>query len=1009
MIESLEKFFYWFNGALLQAEAAELVQLRGAVDERTLMTTSDDLLTGVEVLGARKLIGFAEFNRQADALAEKLAQVMRSGNGKQHSVGVSFRSSPHSVMRVLDDLITPGRKTAHRLGVTEMDYFDDLARALAKVCSEESVYLVLLTHRAGLTAPERKRAIEWSMEAGAKASKATKSVGGSKIDLSFGQGIKTPVPALFPRHESMVGNLVKELSADIQSNGVGLMLRVMSARDTVAMMRRHVDATDFGVSWRPRLIGDPGSTSAISAPRKGDQSHLVPPPIGRQLFPARLNEVFGDAELVQSAGVWYGSIIMEIVPEFDEDLSTRRGEFASLAKRIGREIPWTLSMDVSPNGEQLRKVDQFYAGMVGGFGDQNKRIRDAWEQIKRRQRDGDYQAGIRAVFTTWGGTEREALDRLSFLRSSLESWDSAVVTNETGEPSAALVASAAGLYKRSPAPYMAGPIRALARMLPLFRPASVWQSGQLLAHTREGRPYPVAFGSPEQAFWGTLGLAPSGSGKSFTLAMMNFGILMSAGLNEIPPLVTIDVGPGSSAVLKLVKNILPERLRHQVAWFRVRNDQRYTVNPFDVAPGCDEPTEVDRDFQIAVLTTVCPSLGPEGDKFCSQVIKEAYRRLSRNSPECRVWQSSYDPELDRQLHELGFPFSDRTRVWDIADWLFEHGHVEMAIRAHRFAMPRLGDMVGAAQSRAIQDLYGGDEPARTPSGESMIQVFMRSISSAQSEYQLIAGFTRFDVGNARAIAIDLEEVVGSMNSEEGRRRSAIMFLFARRLGAKNYFMRWDELRDIVPPLWSDWHEDRIKRYGEQIKFLQYDEKHYTTGIASVDKQIEVDLRVGRKYLVVTMMFSQNLADFPPAAVSNCYTYLVMGKSDKVGSQALQDTFGLSESECYAIDSECTRPGVMFAYFRTKAGDTSQILYNTAGPFMTWAFTTDKVCVDLRTELEKRLPYLDVLRALAKVFPSGSCATEMTLYRRMRREDDPDKRLEAEIFADKVMAEIARAR
>jgi intracellular multiplication protein IcmB len=707
-------------------------------------------------------------------------------------------------------------------------------------------------------------------------------------------------------------------------------------------------------------------------------------------------ESFGDAELSKCGSLYYASLMMEVLPE------TGRGRFDWLAARIGSTVPWTYSVEITPNGARSRQVDQIYAGFLGGFGDHNRRVKAAWDELRALANAGEYVVAVRVTLTTWASSERQAIDNLSFLRTSLESWESCVVSNESGEPALLGLTAAAGLTKRSPAPYMAGPLGELVHMLPLFRPASIWSGGQLNAHTRDGRLYPVAFGSSRQSFWGVLGFAPSGSGKSFTLSQINFGILTSPGLKEVPPLVCIDVGPGSSYVMKLLHSMLPQRLQSSVAWLRVRNDKDHTVNPFDTQLGCDMPTDSDRDFLVSVLTTVAPNLGVEGDKFCSQVIMQAYRHFSRTSPQCRVWQESFDAQLHRRLQRSGFELRDSTRVWDVVDWLFDRGDIEAANQAHRFAMPRLSDMVQAAQSKVIVDQYGGDEPARTPNGEPLINVFMRNVTAAQSDYALISGFTRFDVGSARAIAIDLEDVVGSLSSQEGRRRSAVMFLFARRLGARNFFLRWDELSKLVPRRYAAFHERRCLEMEGALKFLEYDEKHYTTGVESIERQIEVDLRVGRKYKVVTMMFSQNIEDFNDAMVNNCYTYLIMGKGTAEESNKLRRRFGLSDSEIASIERECIRPGRLFGYFKTDMGDTSQILYTTAGPFAQWAFTTSKDDVLLRNEVERQRGFYDAIKTLAAVLPRGTVRRELEVYRRRAAQHQDNNRTEAEVFCDKVL-------
>jgi intracellular multiplication protein IcmB len=448
------------------------------------------------------------------------------------------------------------------------------------------------------------------------------------IQDEFAQSPKIPPPALFPRHAAMVENLVRRLSDPASAHGADLLVRKLDAGHCLALMRRQIDAEDFDSAWRPRFIGK-GTAAGVAAPRgagKKEVSTLLPPPIGRQLVSESYKEMFGDAEMAKRGRWHYGSIMLEVPPENPDSPAAT---FDRLAAAIGRQIPWSVGIEISPNGASSRGMDQLYAGFVGGFGDWNKKVRAAWTELKRRHSDGDYVAAMRLVFTTWAATERECVEHLSFLRSTLESWESCGVSNETGSPALAALCSAAGLTKRNPAPYLPGPISETARMLPMFRPASVWGAGQLVAHTTEGRPYPVAFGSSMQNFWGVLGFAPSGTGKSFTLSMMNFGILFSAGLEEIPPLVVIDVGPGSSYPLRLARSMLPEHRKHEITWMRIRNDKDHTVNPFDTQLGCDEPTEVDRDFQVAVVSTLCPTLGPEGDRFISIVIKEDYRRFGR--------------------------------------------------------------------------------------------------------------------------------------------------------------------------------------------------------------------------------------------------------------------------------------------------------------------------------------------------------------------------------------------
>jgi len=992
VFDLLERGLYWLSSFVLDGDADAHCQLRSPLTDTVNLTMADDLMSIIEIRGGRKLIGDKEFEEMAQNLANTMAKVMKFANGSQHSFAIGFRSSPQSAPRLLREIYTPSLMTTKRLGSTETIHLTDCIDTLARRCTEETAYLILYTHPAGLSPSDRKR-LEVTREAAA--AKYAKAAPGMRLSDDISQRPRVPATPLIPRHTATLDQLVQDLTADVEKGGVGILAQLVDVGLGISMMRRHMDASAFDSSWRPVLLGDKRSVVPGASKRDRDASHMTPMRLGRQMVPEPLREFFGDVEFVKRGNLCYAGVILEVPPE-EGSLP-----FAQLASRIGRQIPWSVNIELVPNGEKLRKADQMYAGFVGAMGEYNKRVKQGWREIKDLKNAGVYIAAMRVSFTTWAGTEQAVVENLSLLKSAIESWGSAVVTNETGAPGVLALTAAAGFSKRMPSPYIPGPMPELARMMPLFRPASVWSNGQLVAHTKEGRPYPVAFGSTQQLYWGTLIFAPTGSGKSFLMNQLNLGILLSPGLEDLPYLTVVDVGPSSRLVMDLVRSIVPADRRRQIASIRVRNSREYAVNPFDTQLGCDRPTEVDRDFQICVVATVCPGLGAEGERFIGQVINEAYKQLGRRSPTQRRWQNSMDAAVAKALEEIRFPATDKTFVWEVVDALFSAGRVADAGLAQRYAVPRLSDLIKAARAKEILDAYGS---APSATAEPILDVFTRGIQTALTEFELIADVTRFEIGEARAVSIDLEEVVTGTDSEEGKRRAALMFLFGRRLGAKNYFLRWDEIKDLVPERYLDFQEKRVKQLEESLKFLEYDEVHYASGIPSMTKRINEDLRVGRKYKCVTMMASQLLEDFPRAAVDNCYTYFILGAGTDTSLDKLQETFGLSRSETLAIKSECTAPGRLFGLFKTTKGTTSQVLYTGAGPFTQWAFSTSKDDALLRREVDQLMggDYLRALKTLTKAFPSGSCRDDMERYRLSRGEGATGETV-AEVFAKKVVA------
>ena len=963
MFDTLERGLYWLSSFLLEADTDAACQLRAPVNDHTFVTVNDDLLTCIEITGSRRLIAREENERQTFVLGKKLHQYQTSGNGQQHSFAFGFRSDPNAIKK-LQELYTPSLNTAKRLGADAEFLFLDRIRALSAKCVDEICYMVVLTHKNGFTPHEKKRLQEMNRKANATVLQRS----GISMDDDFSQSPRPASSLLLQRHEALLTTIADDFNNE--NVGISVLLRILSCHAAVNVMRRYLDASPFPSTWRPRLLGD--DPMGINNPRGNKSDHMFPPRIGRQMITQSFDEIFSDAEIVKSGRYYYASVVLEVFPQEDPTPT-----FSDLGYKLGRQIPWAVNLEVSPNGLGFNKAEQFFSSFLGGFGEENKQIKNAWGELRQMQQNGEYVSAVRAVFTTWADSEAKVVDNISFLKISLQSWGSATVSNETGAPGAALLSTAPGYTAKLPAPYLPAPVSSVARTLPIFRPSSIWDSGHLIMHTPQGRPYPFLFGSPLQNYWGSCIFAPTGFGKSFLMNMINSGILFSPGLTELPYTVVVDVGRSSLALVKLAKATLPDHLARQVVAIRIRNDPRFAVNAFDTQLGLDQPTPTDRDFQLAVLSTLCPNLGPEGDRYILRVIDAAYRRTSRNSQSAKMWQRSLDAQLTAKLESMQIDVHARTRVWDVVDAFFDAGLYDDAVSAQRYAVPTLQDMITACRDQSVTDLYG---QMPTPTNENIADVFMRNITSALSEYAMLSGVTKFDVGSARFLSIDLEEVLASASSEEGRRKSGLMYLFARRLGARNFFMRWEEIESLTPERYKTYQKNRVTKLWEGMKFLEYDEIHNASGIASVQGLMQKDAREGRKYNVATMLSSQLLKDFPRDLVDNTYTFFILGTGSQTSTKALQETFGLSDSETNAITTECTGPGRLFAYFKTQVGTLSQVLHTTVGPIESWAFNSSAADSPIRDAMYELIGEREALTFLARRFPTGTARFYIAEYK-----------------------------
>ena len=94
----------------------------------------------------------------------------------------------------------------------------------------------------------------------------------------------------------------------------------------------------------------------------------------------------------------------------------------------------------------------------------------------------------------------------------------------------------------------------------------------------------------QQTTWIDLVYASPGSGKSVLSNAINLALCLSGGIDRLPRIAIIDIGPSSSGLISLLKEALPANQRHLVAYHRLRMTPEFAINPFDTQLGCRFPT-----------------------------------------------------------------------------------------------------------------------------------------------------------------------------------------------------------------------------------------------------------------------------------------------------------------------------------------------------------------------------------------------------------------------------------
>ncbi|HDV5708722.1 TPA: type IVB secretion system protein IcmB/DotO [Legionella pneumophila] len=952
--EGVDTFFAWLSTSLKQTTES-YIDLETADSPTVLVNHDGSLLSILKIEGITGLAGPEEFERLVEGLANSFQAAMgRPG----HALQVYFSHDKQNIVKMIKDIYDPAEATANRLELNLRDLFEERVNYLAQYCAEERVYFVLYTRPFNLASDQLKAANKAKM----KMIKDTKAP-----PFKNTQTIFAAVPEIRDTHDAYVRAILNDLDA------LNVIAKLLEVHDAVHAIRMTGDPDYTADDWRATLPGDKIPVRELNN-FEGDPSDLLWPPLSKQVLPR-------DAEIIDLRTVRVGDKIYAstYIDLFPKDVRP----FISLFSRIlPSHVPWKISFLLESEGLSTIKLKGLLAAILSFSSAQNRLISDSVNLLKYIQLNTDEAiVRLRVVATTWAPEGNIPLlrRRSSELVKAIEGWGSTDVSEICGDPFAGFVSSMLATTLNSSAVASVAPLSDVISMLPITRPASPWKTGALLFRTPDGKPWPFQPGSTEQTTWIDLVYARPGSGKSVLSNALNLALCLSGGLMRLPRIAIIDIGPSSSGLISLLKEALPASKRHLVAYHRLRMTPDYSINPFDTQLGCRYPTALERSFLVNFMTLLTTPLGAAKPydgmaDLAGMVVDELYKSMADEfNP--TPYAAGIEEFIDSILEEIGFVRDAKSTWWEVTDALYSAGFVHEAMLAQRYAMPLLADAASICRTPSIEDLY---EKITAPTGESLINAFSRMISSAVREYPILSRVTSFDIGDARVVSLDLDEVAKS-GGDAADRQTAVMYMLARYVLARHYYLTEESLNN-VPEQYKEYHKQRVLEIREDHKRIVYDEFHRTAKSSAVREQVIIDMREGRKWKVQISLLSQAVDDFDPVMIDFATAIYVM---DAGPSQAVEKTsqiFGLSETAKIALRTRVHGPrqgGATFlAQFATKTGINVQLLTLTLGPVELWAFSTTAEDATVRNLLYRHLGPSEARRLLAALFPNGTVTKEL---------------------------------
>ncbi len=984
ILNGVDTFLAWASTSLKQTTAA-YCDMQTADSSTVLVAHDGSLISVIRLSGAKALVGEAEFNYIHQGLQQSLQTTMSQSG---HLMQMVFSYNRDEVREELSEILMPAEETSRRLDLQLDDLFKERVDYLSQYCGHEETYIVLWTRLGSLSTEQNKRAFK----------DKKKMMAQQKIPaFRQTQNVLAAVADLRENHDSFVRAFVADLST------WGLVASLLEVHEAVYVMRRCADPEFTDLSWLPSLPGDKLTIKELNN-MKGEISDILWPQLAKQILPRDAENL--NLRTARVGDRIYSSVFIDLFPK---DIKP----FARLLGRVLQtQIPWRISFLIESNGLTSFRLRAALSSILSFTSSQNRLINDSLNLLQYINTSADDAiVKLKVAAVTWApeGDPRLLRAREAMLAKAIEGWGSCDVSEISGDAYEGVVSTMVGVSSQSVASASIAPLSDVLYMLPLFRPASSWKTGAVLFRSPDGKPWPYQPGSSQQTTWIDLFYARPGSGKSVLSNSINLAVCLSVGLQRLPRIAIVDIGPSSSGLILLLKDALPADKKHLVAYHRLRMRSDYAINPFDTQLGCRFPTPTERGFLVNFLALLATPVNSEKSydgvsDMSGLIIDELYKSLAdEGNP--NVYATGVEEVIDGILEEIGFVSDTQTTWWEITDALFMAGFAHEAMLSQRHAMPVLADVATICRLPAIQDLYG---KIVAPTGEQLIHAFARMISSAVREYPVIAQITQFDLGEARIVSLDLDEVARS-GGDTANRQTAVMYMLARHVLVRHYFLIEDNVNDM-PEVYRSYHQERIREIREDPKRIVFDEFHRTSKAVAVREQVIQDMREGRKWKIQIALLSQSLEDFDSVMVEFATSIFIMDAGPEQSVRRTAEVFGLSESAQYALKTRVHGPkegGATFlAQFFTKDGLNAQLLTSTLGPVELWALNTNAEDANLRNQLYKRIGPKAARQILSTKFPSGSAVKVVEeRFSSYREEGQPLDDQAKQSVMDKLVEEI----
>ena len=964
-----DKLFYFFDSVfqwgnrLIKSNPQTFIDIETVEDNETLVMIDGTLVSAITIDGVSKAVLEEEFSDILDELERKLMAYMSDGG---HYPSFYFMRDSDGIDAELEAIYGPIKNATRIMGLEMNDILDEQKEVLEKYCQKERALLLLWTNTNGLSVDEKRLANKRRI-----LERTNMPLANDAQNLGMGVG------AILSKHKSFVSEFRQDLK------NVDITTQVLDTHEFLREIRTSIDSEWTSDDWSPSLPGDP-IPMRLDNRYRPDASGMLWPRLPEQLFP-RAAEHLNHAT-VKIGNVAYAPITIELMPKSPEP-------FQALFKRLNSEkIPWRIHSLIRNDGMSILGFKELLATYMQASpgAQENKQLVEVKKKLLKIREQGEEIVKLQISLCTWAPADNPDLLELrrSILARCVQGWGGCDVAPAEGDPLETMMSSTPGGIMGSVANTAATPLYDAIKMAPLTRPASPWKTGSQPLRTLDGKLMPYQPYSKLQSSWTTLIFGPMGSGKSVYMNYCNLSLILSPENTELPFVSILDIGPSSRGLISLLKGALPKEKQHLAMYERISNTPKHSINAFDTKLGLRYPLSNQRTFLINFLSylatpdnQVSPPDGVLG--ISKEVVDLAYSKLA-NRKTAKVYQIGILPKIDAILKKNDFNYvNGKTRWWDVVDFLFQNNHQHEATLAQRYAVPNLTDIAVLAQDPRVTAIYGDAFVMETK--ETLSKFYWRKIIEAISQFPVAAEETKFDLGEARVVSLDLDEVAKG-SGPDAKRRVGLMYMLAYYVLTNRFFSGKEHLNEMAGEVgiykvdYREYHLKQIKSLKKAAKRFCIDERHRIRGLRMVESQLDESILEGRKWKVEIMQASQLPDHFSEESVRLATNLFVLGGGGKRNCDKIAKTFKLSDTMTQHLNTSLRKPNkdgaTLLSILETEKGSFEQLLVSTQGPTFLWACNSSSDDSYVRDTLSSEIGDIKARQLLVELYPSGNLDEEI---------------------------------